>query len=31
MDMEMIASKLNEWIDNDHDFSEESIHQFCLT
>ena len=31
MDMEMIANKLNEWIDNDHDFSEESINEFCLT
>ena len=30
MTMEEIANKLNEWIDADHDFSEESMHQFCL-
>lgn len=31
MDMEKIANLLNEWIDKGHDFSEESINQFCLT
>ena len=31
MTMEEIANKLNEWIGADHDFSEESMHQFCLT
>lgn len=30
MDREWIAEKLNEWIDHDHDFSRESINQFCL-
>ena len=30
MDREWIAEKLNEWIDRDHDFSRESINQFCL-
>lgn len=29
--MEEIANALNEWIDADHDFSEESITEFCLT
>ena len=31
MTMEEIVNKLNEWIDADHDFSEESINEFCLT
>lgn len=31
MTMEEIVNKLNKWIDNDHDFSEESINEFCLT
>ena len=31
MTIEEIANKLNEWIDADHDFSEESINEFCLT
>lgn len=31
MSKEEIAIKFAEWIDADHDFSEESINQFCLT
>ena len=31
MTREWIAEKLNEWIDHDHDFSKESINDFCNT
>lgn len=29
--LEEIANALNKWIDADHDFSNDSITQFCLT
>lgn len=31
MTTEKIAELLNEWIDNDHDFSKESMNDFCNT
>lgn len=31
MTIEKIAELLNEWIDNDHDFSAESMNDFCNT
>lgn len=31
MTIEKIAELLNEWIDNDHDFSAESMNNFCNT